>query len=120
MTIAEFRLRIAEYRRHADEEGRALKDTYLALERLHSLYRQFDARERELADQVFSEWVVSDDANVRFDALALVDDFSIVRAIPSLRDLARRLVSSTAPSAPYELTKVRRVIDDLTAAGQAS
>jgi len=68
-----------------------------------------------MADQVLTEWVLSKDEGVRFDALALIDDFKILKAIPALQKLATRLVSSSAPSAPYELQKVDRVIGDLTA-----
>ena len=97
------------WRTSFDEEARSLKDSYLALERFHELYRGFDSHEREMAGQILSDWVLSADENVRFDALALVDDFKIVNAIPALTVLLSRLSSSTAPGAPYEMKKVARI-----------
>ncbi|MGH8548573.1 MAG: hypothetical protein ACRERU_08245 [Methylococcales bacterium] len=83
--------------------------SYLALDRLHRLYRKFDAEERVMADQVLMEWALSEDENVRFDAL----DFKIGKAMPTLKTPARRLASSSTPGASYELQKVDRILRDL-------
>ncbi len=114
MKLDEFRCQMESYRHAADEEAASLKDSYLALDRLHSLYRKFDVEERTMADQVLSEWALSEDEKVRFDALALIDDLKIANAIPALRMLASRLASSNAPGAPYELKKVNRVVGNLS------
>jgi len=66
-----------------------------------------------MADLVLTEWVQSEDENVRFDALALIDGFRIAKAMPALRALAGRLASSDAPGAPYELQKVDRILRGL-------
>ena len=66
-----------------------------------------------MANRVLAEWALSDDENVRFDALALIDDFKIASAAPALQELARRLASDGTPGAPYELKKVRRIISNL-------
>jgi hypothetical protein len=71
------------YRRSADEEAQSLKDSYLALDRLHAVYRKFDAEEKAMAGQVLSEWALSGDENVRFDAVALIDDFKVASAAPA-------------------------------------
>lgn len=110
MKLDEFRREMEEYRRDVDEEARSLKDSYLALERLQTLYRKFDADQREMADRVLAEWVVSGDEKVRFDALALIDEFRIASGITALRELADRLTTSGAPGAPYELQKVQRIM----------
>ena len=115
-SIAALRRRMAQYRHHVDQEAKALKESNLALERLHRFYGSLEAEDRILADQVLDEWILSGDENVRFDAMSLVDDFSILTALPALKELAHRLSASVAPSAPYELTKVNRVIGDLVAA----
>jgi hypothetical protein len=57
----------------------------------------------------------AEDETVRFDALALIDDFRIAKAMPALRALAGRLASSRLPGAPYELLKVDRILRDLEA-----
>lgn len=112
-----FRLRMEAFRRTVDEEAMSLKDSYLALDRLHGLYNKCDQEERMMGDQVLAEWALSEDEKVRFDALALIDDFGIATALPSLRKLAERLALSRTPSAPYELQKVQRIMRDLARAG---
>lgn len=117
MNLDEFRQQMTSYRHSVDEEAKTLKDSYLALDRLHALYRKFDSAERAMADKILAEWALSDDEAVRFDALALIDDFKIAGAAPALKKLATRLASSSAPGAPYELQKVDRIIVDLGGPG---
>src|SRR6185437_8702488 len=109
MDLTETREQLITFRKVANEEARSLKDSRLALERLQALYHGLTAAERELADKILMEWILSDDETVRFDALALVDRFKIRDAAPALSQLARRLGQSKAPSAIYELKKVDRV-----------
>lgn len=92
----------------------SLKDSYLALDRLHAVYRACDAEERAMADQILGEWALSDDEQFRFDALTLIDDFQIRTAVPVLRELVARLASTSTPGAPYEQQKVNRIIRDLS------
>jgi cysteinyl-tRNA synthetase len=115
MTLNEFRLEMESYRRSIDGEARALKDPEIALEQLRTLYKKFDSAERQMADQVLAEWALSEDEKLRFDGLALIYDFDVYTAIPALRELAKRLTSSTAPSAPYELKKIERILAKLKA-----
>jgi len=110
MKLGEIRSQMVAFRLSVDEEARALKDSYLALDRLHQLYRRFDVNEREMAEQVLTEWALSMDENVRFDALALIDDFKIASAVPALQTLLAHLASATSPGAPYEIKKVARII----------
>lgn len=120
MTLDEFRLEMMSYRRSADEEARSLKDPYVTLEKLRALYGNFDSTERQMADQVLAEWALSEDEGIRFDALALIDDLKIKSGLPTLHKLATRLASSVAPSAPYELKKVYRIIARLDASERGS
>jgi hypothetical protein len=114
MNIDEIRKEMWAYRQSADRDANALKESNLAWEWLRDLYRKFDAEERKLADQVLAEWALSDDENVRYDALVLIGDFKIVSALPALRDLAARLRLSKTPGAPYELRKVDSVVRELS------
>lgn len=114
MNLDDFRQSMASYRASVDVEAKALKDSYLALDKLRALYESFDESERALADDVISEWALSEDEGLRFDGLALIDDLGIVKAVPTLRELIDRLKSSNAPSAPYDLKKVNRIIAGLT------
>jgi hypothetical protein len=118
MTLDEFRVEMASYRRSADD-GAKSKDPYVTLEKLHALYQKFDDTERRMADQVLSEWVLSEDEGLRFDALALIDELKIDAAAPALHRLATRLASSVEVSAPYELKKVHRIIAGLGVSGRA-
>lgn len=113
MNLDEFRKQMDSYRGCADVEAKSLKYPQLALDRLCSLYLTLDVYERTMADQVLAEWVVSEDENVRFDALALVDDLKIQAATSALRRLVARLSSSDAPGATYELRKVDRILQSL-------
>jgi hypothetical protein len=113
MTLDEFRVEMESYRQTAERDGRSFKDSQIALERLHHLYEKFNVEERALANEVLQEWVLSDEEGVRFDALALIDDFKISSAVPALKALADRLVSSGAVGAPFELHKVDRILRDL-------
>lgn len=120
MTLEEFRVEMASYRQRADDEAKALKDPYVTLEKLRALYLKFDDDERQMANQVLSEWTLSDDESLRFDALALIDDLKIDTAVPALQRLVKYLGSSTEPSAPYELKKVHRILAGLAASGRAT
>ena len=113
MTLSEFRQYLEAYRTAANDEAVALKDSYIALDRLHALYENLGSEERSMADQVFSEWAQSEDENLRFDALAMIDDFKIKSASFALQNLLQHLVVSPAPGAPYELEKVKRILADL-------
>jgi hypothetical protein len=109
MKLDAFRSEMESYRRAVDEEASLLKDSYLTLDRMHALYRDFEPEDRAMADQVLAEWALSEDEKVRFEALALIDDFKIASALPALRELSRRLATSETPGAPYELKKIERI-----------
>ncbi len=116
MTPDEFRKEMEAYRADVESEADAARDSFLAYQRLQTLYRRFDLEERRLASDVISDWVVSEDEAKRWDAVALIDDFAIASALPALRSLADRLESSDEPGAPYEWAKVNRVIGTLALA----
>ncbi len=117
MTLDEFREKMERFWESANREALELKDSYLALERLHSLYRRFDSSERQLADQVVAEWVRSNEEAKRFDAVALIREFKIGRAVPALRELADDLGQSDDPGAPFEREKVERLLAEMASNG---
>ena len=86
----------------SDTETKQLKDCYLVIESLSDIHKNLDDADRALADEVISEWALSEDERLRFDALALIDDLRIVKAVPTLRSLIDHLKLSNAPSAPDE------------------
>jgi hypothetical protein len=115
MSMDEFRAEMDSYRKDAKTRADALKDPFIVPEQLAQLYGKFDAAERAMADQVFCEWAVSDDRNLRFLATNMIEDLMIRQAVPSLRDLARRLASVGTPMARGELKMIDRLIGILTA-----
>jgi hypothetical protein len=113
MNIDAMRSALTEFRSAADERAAELKDSQSALEELFQLYKRLDDSERALANVVIAEWVASDDENLRFDALAVIDRYVIGSAAEPLERLAERLSAMKTPGAPYELKKVERLLKRL-------
>lgn len=103
-----------------DRKALASKNSQGALIDLMRLYAGFSPEERAMADQVLADWVESPDARKRFDALALVDRFAIDAALPGLRRLEADLERRKDHEAPFELAKVRRILQRLSAPQPAS
>ena len=113
MNIDTMRNALTKFRSAADERAAELKDSQYALEELIRLYKRLDDSERACANAVIAEWVASDDEKLRFDALALIDQFVIRSAAMPLERLAERLGVLKTPGAPYELKKVERLLKRL-------
>jgi hypothetical protein len=109
MALDSVRRHMESDRSLADAEANASRDPQIVPERLRTWYRSLGPDDRLQAHSVLMEWLASEDEALRFDALALVDDFMIASSAPALAQLAVRLKSSTLPGAPYELKKVNRV-----------
>jgi hypothetical protein len=120
MTLDETREKMDLFWESADREALELKDSYLALDRLHTLYHGLDSSERELADQVVAEWLLSGEEAKRFDAVALIRDFKIASAVPALQRLADELDRSDDPGARFEREKVDGLLAELTSRGPAT
>jgi len=76
-------------------------------------YRLLPAADRVIVNDLVAEQVLSEDESVRFDAQSLIYVFFIKQAQPQLAQLLVRLGSERTPGAPYELAKVRRLMDRL-------
>jgi len=86
------------------------KDGSSVLPKLFAAYRSLTQPERVVVDGVLAEAVESDDETDRYDALALVREFGIASAAPSLERLAERLESTQSPGASYELENVNEIL----------
>lgn len=117
MKMQDFRAELERFRSRVEEEAEAFKDSYLVLEKLEALYRSFSKEDQAMADDIIAEWVLSDNESLRFDALALIREFSIVKAKHALERLEGRLRSSVAPGAPFELKKVISILGQLNQDG---
>ena len=73
-------------------------------------YRQLSDEDRPVVNELLAEQLSSPEEDVRFLALALIEDFEIVSALPALRRLANWLETQQWPGAPYEWAKVNRII----------
>ena len=102
------------YRDAVDRQARSLKDSQSALAQLREFYAGLDEGGRKLANVVIAEWILDSGEGLRFDALDLASTFQVRSTIDALKRLAARLTASKAPSAPYELTKVSRLMTRLT------
>lgn len=96
-------------------EAIANKQSQDALAQLASRYRLLSPDDRAVVDGLLAEQVRSSDENVRFDALALVNEFKIQSAASALRSLADWLEHQDHPGAPYEWAKVNRILASVTA-----
>ena len=94
----------------------ARKQSQDALVEFERHYQLLTPDERAIVDRLLAEQVQSDDENVRFDALALVNKFKIRSADPALRRLADRLTREHHPGAPYERAKVNGILASTTPA----
>lgn len=113
MTPDAIRAEWTALRERLDAEATAMKESQAAVIELSRRYAALDADARRVVDELLSEWVLSDDENLRFDALALVSDHRILSALPALRELLVRLDGATTPGAPFEQAKIRRILGRL-------
>lgn len=103
-----------EFRNRTSDLAIRSKQSQDAIFALIERYRLLTPEERDIVDGLLAEHALSDDSLKRFDALALVDEFNIVSALPALRELERRTENATGPSAPYDWAKVNRIIGKLS------
>ncbi len=101
------------YRASACDLAGSLKDSQVVTEKLRAYYERLSLEQKQLADQILCEWALSQDEKMRFDALALIDEFGVKAAWESLHNIEARLASHREPSVPYELKKIRRIIERL-------
>jgi hypothetical protein len=107
---------MSDWRRIWSEVSRrhiAAKDSQGAIRELFGLYAELDPDERKAANQDLFEAMRVGDETQRFDALAITSEFKLADAIPYLRELAVRLQLDDSPGAPFELTRVQRLIKKL-------
>jgi hypothetical protein len=103
-----------ELRRDLSDEAIQKKVSQEALFRLSEAYRALSEDEQSVVNALLGEWVLSDDEGKRFDALFLIRQHGIQSAIPAIKTLVTKLEVSPSPGAPYELTKAKAVIAQLT------
>jgi len=93
------------------------KDSQRSIIELAAIYGRIPGLHRERVNEELLDWLESDDERLRYDALYIVGAYSIVEAIPRLRALQERLEVDSQPGAPYEWSKVNRILGNLKADG---
>jgi hypothetical protein len=89
------------------------KDSMSAIPALLNAYDALGEDERTVVNAVLAEAAESGNETERFDALALIREFTITEAVPSLKRLATRLEISDDVGAPFELEKVNTILGHL-------
>lgn len=110
MSAPDVRLAWLQARDEAIARAGANKQGQETLAALSLMYRALSADDRHQVDQLLAEQLSSQDETERFDAIALIGEFSIGSALPALRRLADWLETGTWPGAPYEWAKVNRLV----------
>lgn len=106
MNLLEVRSQLAATRESAMREAEAFKDPWIISERLVAAYRQLGPAQRDFANQVLVEWVRSDDEDMRFDAIVMIEKNGVYSARDALLELRKQLAGSSRHSAPFELQMV--------------
>ncbi len=113
MKLDEFRKKMEFWWEETDKHETVRKNSQGTLLELMGLYERFDEVERVMANRILCEWIESDNNRKRFDALAIIDKYKIRSAIPKLRDFESKIANRPDYEAPYELAKVRRILERL-------
>jgi hypothetical protein len=100
---------------HDETDSRDYQQNILRAKRMGAPYEKFDAEERRLADEILSEWLLSDDNRVRSITRWVVEDCRMVAVRPALHKLAQRLAAVATPAARSEREEVQRVLAKLSA-----
>lgn len=119
MTFVEFRGGMNAFWETATRRAKELKDPIDALERTAAMYSRLRGEDRDHANRVFDEWLLSDDESKRYVAIALIREFRVATAAPALRDLVRKLTESDDPGASFEREKVEGLLSEFGANGTA-
>lgn len=96
-----------------DAEAQAAKFSHEAVLRLADYYRRLDTDDKRVVDETLAFWILEGDERRRFDALALIDEFQITSALPTLEADLARLANTTGPSVPTDRAKLERIIAEL-------
>lgn len=105
--------RLIEARKKAIETATSSKQSYVVTDQLDRYFRALDEAGREQIEPLLTEWLLSDDASKRWDALRLVDHFTITAMRPTLLDLHEKLARIPGAGAVFEREGVARTLADL-------
>jgi|ERR1700688_3089806 len=102
--------RFSELWEELNKEWTEAKNPMGATVELISYYRTLTPGARTLADAEIVDWLLSENGDRRFDAMALVREFRITGAVQNLITLAQDLRGRAGPEARYELEKAEQIL----------
>ncbi len=95
MTLDDTRAELDALWEDWERRGEDLKDPYYSVERLEGMFRAASGERRAEMEQVFCEWVFSDDEAQRMTASGLLLDYRVQRGVAPLRARARQLADAS-------------------------
>lgn len=117
MIFDEFRIEMNAWWKRLDSRSEELRDPMVPLAKLRVWYSGLNSEDREFANRVISENVLSDDDRIVYDAMALTREFRIAESVPSLRERVRRLTSKYDAPAMGEMKMTVDLLDELWSLG---
>jgi len=96
-----------------DKKAMERKASHEALLELRKAFSGWDQKTQRAARPVIAEWLRSENPRKRFDALALVEEFSICEAISPLRELIRKLDQESTAESKFNLKRATEVLRKL-------
>lgn len=98
---------------HIDSAARESKNSQSALFELSLKFRSLTEENKKSVTKILIQWIESEDAGRRFDAIALVSEYKLSSARTALKLLCNRLDKDKSPGAKYEKKKIITVLNNI-------
>jgi hypothetical protein len=96
-------------------EASSLRDSQSVAFGLLDAYDDLSAPAKLEIHEVLSEWLVSEDNKLRYDAGFLTSQRGIVEMLPAIENAIKQIGVTTSPESEYERKKLMRIYRDLQA-----
>lgn len=102
-----------ETRRRLSVESMASRDSQAVSFGLLSKYDQLKPDERETIFPLLSEWLLSEDECLRYDAVFIISQRKIRELTPGILKALSKWSQKDGPESRYETLKLKRIVDEL-------
>ncbi len=106
---------IEAFRCSVKAEAQQLKDPMYAIDALIHYWRNAPTDQSNGLTATLNTWILSEDADYRYDGMVIARELRIISAVPVLHRLHRRLQDLTGHEVPFEIKKVEGLIAELEA-----
>lgn len=89
------------------------KFSHQATIEIRKIYLDWDIETQRLARREFGKWLHSPNPKKRFDALSLIEEFSVGEIRQDLQRLKGKLENKSGPEATFELRRVCDILEKL-------